>query len=147
MFEQRHLEATIHKILMHSESASRKRLYYQVTTFWQSDTLRFVSLDTKGFRARNYSGSRINYLIHGSWFLFGGNRNNPCRFRKRYYLLTKCHGMSQVGWDGSMPNSISDERSMGVTMSADDQQRDRLGRSLNLRHIVTPCSTLLLVIW
>ena len=81
------------------------------TTFWQSTTLWFVSLDTKGFWARNCSGLCLNYLIHKSWFLFDGNRNSPCRIRKRYHLLTKCHGMSQHGWDGSMPNSISDERS------------------------------------
>ena len=94
-----------------------RKHYYHETTFWQSTTLWFVSLDTKGFRARNCSGLCPNYLIHKSWFLFGGNRNSPCHVRKRYHLLTKCHGMSQHGWDGSMPNSISDERSDGCHSS------------------------------
>ena len=91
-----------------------RKHYYHETTFWQSTTLWFVSLDTKGFRARNCSGLCLNYLIHKSWFLFGGNRNSPCRVRKRYHLLTKCHRMSQ---HGSMPNSISDERSDGCHSS------------------------------
>ena len=42
--------------------------YYHETTFWQSTTLWFVSLDTKGFQARNCSGLCLNYLIHKSWF-------------------------------------------------------------------------------
>jgi hypothetical protein len=45
-----------------------------------------------------------------------------------------------------MLNSISDKRSDGVTVVADDQKHGRLGRSLNLCHIVTPCSTMMLVI-
>ena len=121
-------------------------IYYQVTTFWQSDTLWFVSLNTKSFLARNCSGSCLNYLIHEPWFLFGGNRNSLCRFRKRYHLLTKCHGMSQVGWAGSMPNSNSDERSDRCHHVQMTNIGDRLGRSLNLRHIVTPFNTLMLAI-
>jgi hypothetical protein len=60
----------------------------QVTTFRQFNTFWFISPDTKGFRARNYSGSCLKYRIHGSWFLFGGNRNSPCQFRKHF---TECH--------------------------------------------------------
>ena len=102
-------------------------IYYQVTTFRQFNTLWFVSLDTMGFCAWNYSGSFLNYLIHQSWFLFGGNRNNPCHFRKQYHLLIKCHRISQLG---SMPNSISDEWS---------DECHRVSRwLLSWNHLLTP---------
>jgi len=76
--------------------------YYQVPTFWQTNTLRFVSLDWKGFWPRSSSGSCLNYLIHESWFLFDENWISCCCCWKGDHLLTKCHGMSRTaesGWD------------------------------------------------
>jgi hypothetical protein len=70
--------------------------YYHETTFWQFNTLRFLALDTKGFRPRNSSGLCLNYLIHESWFLFDENRISCCCRRKGDHLLTKCHGMSRA---------------------------------------------------
>ena len=76
--------------------------YNQVPTFWQINTLWFVSLDTEGLWLRSSSGSCLNYLIHESWFLFDENWLSHCCCRKGDHLLTKCHRMSHMaesGWD------------------------------------------------
>ena len=76
-----------------NHSTSRAN-YYHVPTFWQSDTLQFVSREIKGFRPQNSSGSCLNYLIPESWFLFDENEISCCCCRKGDHLLTICHRMS-----------------------------------------------------
>ena len=84
---------------------------YHVPTFWQINTLWFVSLNTEGLWLRSSSGSSLNYLIHESWFLFDENWLSHCCCRKGDHLLTKCHGMSRTAESGWALNSISGGRS------------------------------------
>jgi len=93
---------------------SRQRLnlriaYYHAMTFWNFSALSFVSLDTKGYQPRTFSGSCLNCPIHILWCLFKWNLIWGSRGRKGYHLLKECHGMSRIGCDGSLPNSISDD--------------------------------------
>ena len=82
-------------------------IYYHAMTFWNFSTLWFVSLDTKRCRPRTFSGLCLNDPIHVPWFLFEWNQIRESHCRKGYHLLKECHGMSRIGWDGSLPNSIS----------------------------------------
>ena len=86
--------------------------YYQIPTFWQSNTLWFVSLNTKGFWPRNFSGSCLNYLMHESWFLFDENPISFCYCRKGDHLLTKCHRMSHPATH-QIQSPTSDRRPSG----------------------------------
>jgi len=71
--------------------------YYQVPTFWQSNTFWFVSLDAEGFRARS---SSLNYLIHESWFLFDENRISFVVGVEKgttfWQNVTQCHARQHV---------------------------------------------------
>jgi len=84
-------------------------IHYHAMTFWKFSALSFVSLDTKWYQPRTFSGSCLNCPIHILWFLFKWNHIWGSCCRKGYHLLKECHGMSRIGWYGSLPNSISDD--------------------------------------
>jgi len=84
-------------------------IHYHAMTFWKFSALSFVSLDTKWYQPRTFSGSCLNCPIHILWFLFKWNHIWGSCCRKGYHLLKECHGMSRIGCDGSLPNSISDD--------------------------------------
>jgi len=77
-------------------------MWWYYHTFWQINTLQFVSLNTKGFWHWSSSGPFLNYLIHESCILFDENWISHCCCRKGDHLLTKCHRMSHTAkssWD------------------------------------------------
>jgi len=66
--------------------------YYHAMTFWNFSTLWFISLVTKRYLSRTFSGLCLNYPIHILKFFQKWNRICGPRRRKGYHLLKKCHG-------------------------------------------------------
>jgi hypothetical protein len=83
--------------------------YYHMMTFWNFNTFWFVSLNTRRYQSRTFSGSCLNCPIRIPWFYLGENSIWGSHCEKGYHLLKECHGMSRPGWDGSLPNSTSDD--------------------------------------
>ena len=106
-------------------------MYYHAMTFWNFSALSFISLDTKGYQPRTFSGSCLNCPIHILWCLFKWNLIWGSRGRKGYHLLKECHGMSRIGCDGSLPNSISDDTIGNRNQSANCFLSASCERSLN----------------
>ena len=56
----------------------------------RDDSFWFVSLDTRQYQFRNFSGSCLNCTIHMWWLIFQWNWIWGSRCRKGYHLLKEC---------------------------------------------------------